>query len=155
LKHSRWLNFAVLFGATLALEGLALRATAKNESKQTQGRYRVTVVVGSLAGGGEASVSGQSVSFSSTVSEDNGKGKGKGKGPKSGKKGGSVSCASTSMADNRFRATGTALGESVTIVGRVDPPDPAGGVLRKARLVATFVLSDGTKGRIVGYLEDQ
>jgi hypothetical protein len=140
----------------LALAGLALRAAAKNESKQTQGKYRLTVVVGSLAGGGEANVSDQSVSFSSTVSEDNGKkGKGnKGKGPKNGKKGGSVSGSSTSMADNRFRATGTALDEPVTIVGRVDPPDSAGGVLKRARLVATFVLSDGTKGRIVGYLED-
>ena len=152
MRHRGWLNFILLTGAGLALAGLALRAAAKNDTKATQGKYHLTVVVGSMAGGGEATVSGQSVSFSSTVSED--KGKGRGRGPKNGKKGGSVSGSSTSMADNRFRATGTALDEAITIVGRVDPPDSAGGVLKKARIVATFVLSDGTKGRIVGYLED-
>jgi hypothetical protein len=157
LKHRGRAKFAVLFGVALAFVGLVvLRADAdKDKPKKTQGKYHLIVVVGSLSGGGDAQVSDQSVTFSSEVNESNGKGKGKGKGPKNGKKSGSVSGSSTSMADNRFRATGTALGEAVTIVGRVDPPDSsAHGVLKKARLVATFVLSDGTKGRIVGYLED-
>lgn len=153
LKHRRWAKFAILFGVSLAFAGVAV-PLARAGAKKTQGKYHLTVVVGSLAGGGDAQVSDQSVTFSSEVSESNGKGKGKGKGPKNGKKNGSVSGSSTSMADNRFRASGTALGEAVTIVGRVDPPDTSGGVLKKARLVATFVLSDGTKGRIVGYLED-
>lgn len=157
MKARGRVKLVVTLGAVLAL-GIwpALCALARKDKNDVQGTYRITVVVGSLAGGGTAQVSGQSVSLSATVSESsrgNGNGKGKGKGPKN-KKGGSVSAASTAMKDNRFRATGDVAGEAVTFDGRVDLADAPGGVLKKPRIVATFTLSDGTRGRVVGYIED-
>jgi hypothetical protein len=54
------------------------------------------------------------------------------------------------LRNGRFRGTGTIAGRTITIAGRVDPPD--GRVLKTARLSATFIISGEERGgRIIGH----
>ena len=53
--------------------------------------------------------------------------------------------------DGRFKGTGTFAGRTVSVSGRVDAPD--GRVVKKARLMGTISISDGTYCRVVGERE--
>ena len=101
--------------------------------------YRIKIA-GYVQGSGQAQLSGSSLSLSATVSQDGGS------------QGAFSATNLTIDASSHFRGTGTALGQSVTIGGRLDDPQENETQLKTRRLVGTFFTANGSYGRVVGYV---
>lgn len=97
------------------------------------GSYAV-IARGHLTGEGHAAVGAKSVTITIQVLDADGNK-------------GTLVAPHLTLADGRFRGTGKAMGQAITVSGRIDAP---GGALRSARIVCTFSAGDGRSGRIVG-----
>jgi hypothetical protein len=122
LPHSR---------AGIGVAGMMQTAAAAN--------YRIKIA-GYMQGSGQAQLSGSSLSLSATVSQDGGS------------QGAFSANNLTIDASSHFRGTGTALGQTVTIGGRLDDPRGNETQLKTRRLVGTFFTASGSYGRVVGYV---
>ena len=61
--------------------------------------------------------------------------------------------ARLTLANGHFSGTGTAMGQPITLAGRVDPADATSrklSVVQAARIVSTFATTSGLHGRIFG-----
>jgi len=117
------------------LAGFASPALAAGNSP-TAGDYSITIA-GSYKGSGTATVTDDRLNISLSVTDE-----------QSHK--GELVVSDLEIKDNHFSGQGTVLGKTMTLQGRVDPPDTQDNTPRTARLVGTFTVKDGTHGRIAG-----
>lgn len=155
LSGTGWVKIAGTLVAVVTLGVSALRADDGENRRNLSlmaGSYRVSVVVDTAGGGGTATVGAGTVTINADVEEAHPKAKKKkSKGGKKGK----FEAQAQQTPSGHFKGVGTLMGQPVEILdGRVDPADRAGGVVRKARLVATVRMPDGSLGRIAGALDD-
>jgi hypothetical protein len=142
-RASRHILILLLMAALAAIQPLLAPAKDKNSRPKPpvptpSGNYNVTVA-GALTGNGGGTASSSSVSIYCSVTDSNGN---------------SGQFAANANVDARlhFTGTGNALGQSLTLRGRLDPVPSDDAALKTNRLVGTFKLADGTHGRIVGFM---
>ena len=99
------------------------------------GRYALTFA-GDGTGSGDAVVTPKSVRITGTLTDD-----------ACNKISFSAPGLDIDSSTYRFTGTGTLGGNTVTVSGRLDADDKS---IRKCRIVATFLASDGAAGRIAG-----
>jgi hypothetical protein len=108
-------------------------ADAAETPSSMTGSYAV-ITRGHLSGSGHAAVGAKSVTITIQVTDADGNS-------------GTLVAPNLKMANNRFRGTGTAMGQPITISGRIDA---SGGALRAPRITCTYSIGQGKTGRIVG-----
>ena len=96
-------------------------------------------VAGSVTGTGSASLSGGKLTITASVSDY------------SGNKG-TLSITDVTISRGRYTGTGTVLGQSLKVTGRLDDIPPGDPQVKTQRLVGTFTIADGTHGRIAGFV---
>jgi hypothetical protein len=147
-KSSKWI-IAVVGATLLPLGGLSAHGFQLHHSAGAMASTSMIAsapigytlkIAGCAQGSGQAQLSGTSLSISASVNQE-------GCTP-----GSLVASNLTVDATSHFRGTGTWLGKSLTIGGRLDDPQEKDTQLKASRLVGTFVTSDGSYGRIVGYV---
>jgi len=114
-------------------------AHAKEKDKKTDGAYTISVA-GFAKGEGQATASGSTVSITATVTDEDGN------------KGSLTASGLAVDAKLHVTGTGTILGQSMTLSGRLDPVTDKDNSLKTQRLVLTFKTAGGSHGRIVGYI---
>jgi hypothetical protein len=124
--------------ALLAFSPVVARAK-EDKDKKTDGSYTVSVA-GFAKGEGQATASGSTVSVTATVTDEEGN------------KGTLTASGLTVDAKKHVTGSGTVLGQSMTLSGRLDPVTDKDNSLKTQRLVLTFKTAGGAHGRIVGYI---
>jgi len=144
LRYAKRVSFVC---SVLAVAGLCalLLALSRPPAPGTLGAYKVRVG-GYYSGEGTAVVAARSVHFNIQVRDETGRI-------------GRFRANNLPVVDNYFRGQGTVMGHSATIEGRIDPADGQGGgqqgrgrpqIVRSARVLGSFQVSDGHSGRIAG-----
>jgi hypothetical protein len=138
-----WVSTTILKGflaialvASLGVRSLGAPALATTAAA---GTYTVKMA-GCMTGTGNAALSGTTLSITGTVSDD------------AGHKGDFTASNLKVDAKLHFTGTGTALGLTITLSGRLDPSNPQEAALKTTRVVCTFTTSKDGHGRIVGYV---
>lgn len=128
------------FSGTYGLAGGVVNAGGGGTHAAT-GTY-IIKVGGYFTGSGQASVSSAGVAISANVVDETGAS-------------GQLLVSKGLITNNRFRGTGTVMGQPITIEGRVDSADvkrtsKKSQVQINPRIVATFQTADDHHGRVVG-----
>jgi hypothetical protein len=147
-KSSKWL-IALLIAALAPLPALDARGALPRHSPgiglstsmaaAASTNYNIKIA-GYVYGSGQAQLNGSSLSITATVSQDGGP------------QGAFIASNLTVDATSHFLGTGTALGQPITIGGRLDNPQQNDVQLKTGRLVGTFFTANGSYGRVVGYI---
>jgi hypothetical protein len=138
----QWIRIPILKSLLAMAVAACLRAAplaAAPQAASVAGAYTVKIA-GCLTGTGNATMSGTTLSISGTVSDD------------SGHKGNFTATNLTVDAKLHFTGTGTALGLTMTLSGRLDPSNPQEAALKTERVVCTFTTSNDGHGRVAGYV---
>src|SRR5258706_16114457 len=105
------------------------------------GTYSIKVA-GCAKGKGKATRSGDKISISASVTDEDGNK-------------GELSATDLAVNNkNHFSGTGTMFGQKVTLYGRLDATTPDDAAINAQRVVCTFTTADGQHGRIAGYVPD-
>jgi hypothetical protein len=96
-------------------------------------------IAGSVTGNGTAALSGGKLSITATVTGTTGAK-------------GTLSITDLAISKGRYTGSGTVLGQSLTISGRLDDIPPGDAQVKTQRLVGTFTIADGTHGRVAGFV---
>jgi hypothetical protein len=132
--------FKVLLAVALvAMVRVASLAGPAQVNSAAAGTYSVKMA-GCMTGTGNATLSGTTLSITGTVSDD------------AGHKGDFTAANLNVDAKLHFTGTGTALGLTITLSGRLDPSNPQEAALKTQRVVCTFTTSNDGHGRVVGYV---
>jgi hypothetical protein len=147
-NSSKWL-IALLIAATAPLPALDARGALLRHSVgvgvggmvQTAAPANYNIrIAGYVQGSGQAQLNGLNLSITATVSQD-------------GFPQGAFTATNLAVdASSHFRGSGTALGQPITIGGRLDDPQENETQLKTRRLVGTFFTAGGLYGRVVGYV---
>ena len=132
----RLVLLAGLAGSMLLGYGSAL---AQGPGPSANGLYKV-IIRGYYSGDGVATVSGGSVSITANVKDDGGVS-------------GQLIANQIGLVGDHFKGSGTVMGGTMQVSGRVEAADPnAGRVVTDARIAATFTVDGPIKrvGRIAG-----
>ena len=147
-KSSKWL-IALLIAALAPLPALDARGalTRRSAGLGVAGMVQTTAptnynirIAGHVQGSGQAQLSGSSLSITATISQDGGP------------QGAFTATNLIVDASSHFRGAGTMLGQPITIGGRLDNPQQNDVQLKTDRLVGTFFTTNGSYGRVVGYV---
>ena len=122
-----------------------LMAAPKSSNAGTGGTDNYSIsFAGTLSGKGNAASAGTTLSITGNITDENGN------------TGTFTATNLTIDAKLHFTGTGTALGMTVTLSGRLDPAPPQEAALKTQRIVCTFTTKkSGSKeghGRIAGYV---
>lgn len=120
--------------------GVAQTGFADGRPKPTANAYSISIA-GCLTGTGTATFDGTTLSITGTVTDDNGNK-------------GSFNVTGLKVdAKNHFSGTGTAMGDTLKIGGRLDPVASKETALRTDRLVCTFKFTaKDLHGRVAGFV---
>ena len=131
--------FACAIGAASLQAALAPSTPPPSTAVKVEGKYNVKVG-GFYQGDGNAAVNGGVLSITAKVTDETGHA-------------GDFTVTGIKIdATNHFRGQGLVQGKSLSITGRLDPLDTAETQLKTARITANFSVSDGHRGRVVGYV---
>ena len=123
-----------------AVVGVSQTVLADGRPKPSANAYSISIA-GCLTGTGTATFDGTTLSITGTVTDDNGN------------KGSFTVTGLTVDAKNHFSGTGTAMGDTLKIGGRLDPVASRETTLRTDRLVCTFKFgAKNLHGRVAGYV---
>jgi hypothetical protein len=101
--------------------------------------YNVTFA-GFVKGSGQGQINGSTLSITGTVEDE------------AGNKGTFTATGLTIDAKSHFTGTGSVLGKSFKIGGRMDSPASTDKQLKTRRIIGSFSTSDSHYGRFVGYI---
>lgn len=119
----------------IAIASSAVLRGQVDPSPRINGAYKVTAR-GAYEGSGNAAVGAKAVTLTLHL-----------KNVETGEAG-TLVAPNMEMSEGRFKGTGSLGAVTVAISGRVDPAD--GGVVKRARITATFAMSNGLHGRFFG-----